>query len=333
MSGLYNPRTGGALGSGMSDSPFSEKTKLPQGMDLDGVANFTGMDFTIAESPDLMIDPNGLLRAVPGRKILYRTDTMVPLANVGKDYKLLQPLDLLGFYKDLIDAAGYEMASAGVIHNGRRFWAMAKTGHEGGLKDDPLNGYLFLGTAVDGSLATTGFFTELAMRCWNQAPVIIKQAQQDKTFIKVPHSREFDVELVRSELGTAAESFSHFIVNAQQMSERKITQEEALRYFVRVFKPSEIMEADFTEIEDDKVIEVGDNKRIQTVMELFNGKGKAMDIPVRKGTAWGAYNAVTEYLDHHSGARNAENRFHSAVLGEGFRVKQRALEAGLILAA
>jgi uncharacterized protein DUF932 len=44
-----------------------------------------------------------------------------------------------------------------------------------------------------------------------------------------------------------------------------------------------------------------------------------------KGTLWGAYNAVTEYVDHYRGARVDETqRLKSMWFGAGERIKKHA---------
>ncbi len=49
---------------------------------------------------------------------------------------------------------------------------------------------------------------------------------------------------------------------------------------------------------------------------VLHETGKGSDMA--RGTLWGAYNAVTEYVDHHKEYRGeAEGRFASTMLGGG----------------
>jgi hypothetical protein len=52
-----------------------------------------------------------------------------------------------------------------------------------------------------------------------------------------------------------------------------------------------------------------------------------------RGTAWGAYNAVSEYADHQARYKTADSRLNSAWFGAGNDLKQEAYTAALALAA
>lgn len=56
-----------------------------------------------------------------------------PLSVVSNRYKVVQPKDVLHFYKDLVSAGGFELETAGVLKGGRKLWALAKTGQEGAV--------------------------------------------------------------------------------------------------------------------------------------------------------------------------------------------------------
>ncbi len=75
---------------------------------------------------------------------------------VSARYQVVQPKQVLEFYRDLTEVSGYELETAGVLKAGRKFWALARTGKSSALKgNDVVNGYLLLATSCDGTLATT----------------------------------------------------------------------------------------------------------------------------------------------------------------------------------
>ena len=128
-----------------------------------------GMDWKIESSEVRYITGNnnvGVINAFPEQKVLYRSDTKAPLAVVSKRFQVVQPGEILEFYRDLTACNGFELETAGVLRAGKKFWALARTGQSTTLKGrDKVDGYLLLATACDGSLATTAQFTSVRVVC------------------------------------------------------------------------------------------------------------------------------------------------------------------------
>jgi phage/plasmid-like protein (TIGR03299 family) len=106
----------------------------------------SGMDWQIKESPvRFMAESAGNLGAIhsfPEQKVLYRSDSKAALSVVSQRYKIVQPREILEFYRDLTQLSGYELETAGVLKGGRKFWALARTGQSTALKGrDVVNGY------------------------------------------------------------------------------------------------------------------------------------------------------------------------------------------------
>jgi phage/plasmid-like protein (TIGR03299 family) len=82
-----------------------------------------GMDWQIEQSDVRYITGNqnlGVIKTFPEQKVLYRSDTKAPLAVVSKRYQVVQPGEILEFYRDLTDMGGFELETAGVLKEGRR---------------------------------------------------------------------------------------------------------------------------------------------------------------------------------------------------------------------
>ena len=142
-----------------------------------------GMDFEIEETPvQYMSDRPGVLGTIqtfPEQKVLYRSDNNAPLSVVSQRYQVVQPREVLEFYRDLSEIAGYELETAGVLKGGRKFWALARTGQSVALKGkDVVNGYLLLATSCDGTLATTGTPTTVRVVCSNTLAIALNGAPQ-----------------------------------------------------------------------------------------------------------------------------------------------------------
>ncbi|WP_280571274.1 DUF932 domain-containing protein, partial [Chromohalobacter sp. 296-RDG] len=137
-----------------------------------------GMDWHIDESPVRFITDGashlGSIYSFPEQKVLYRSDTKTPLSVVSQRYKVVQPEEVLEFYRDLTEYAGYELETAGVLKGGRKFWALARSGLGGALKgQDQVNDYLLLATSCDGSLATVATPTSVRVVCNNTLTIAV----------------------------------------------------------------------------------------------------------------------------------------------------------------
>ncbi len=153
---------------------------LPEKQPIEVWAKAAGMDWRIQEStvrydveiPEL--DHQSLIMPFEDHKVLFRSDNKQPLSVVSKRYQVVQPQEVLEFYRDLTEQAGYELETAGVLKSGRKFWALARTGKEAVLKgNDVVKGYLLLATSCDGTLATTATPTTIRVVCANTLAVAL----------------------------------------------------------------------------------------------------------------------------------------------------------------
>src|SRR5262249_61373060 len=75
----------------------------------------------------------------------------------------------------------------------------------------------------------------------------------------------------------------------------------------------------------------GQQRRIlESCFRLFE-EGRGADLPGVRGTLWGAYNAVTEYLAYERG-KGQDTRLASPWVGDSARTNHRALETPLATA-
>lgn len=143
---------------------------LPHNQSIEVWQRSAGMDWEVRETEVLYsVATEGLhLKPYKDGKVLYRSDTLAPLSVVGNRYQVVQPREVLEFYRDLVSAGGFELETAGVLKEGRKLWALAKTGQETILKGgDRVKAYLLLATSCDGTLATTAQFTSVRVVCNN----------------------------------------------------------------------------------------------------------------------------------------------------------------------
>jgi len=219
--------------------------RLPAKQPIDVWAREAGMDWTIRETPvrymateaagdsaSSVSDLYGEPMEFADHKVLYRSDTKAPLSVVGSRYQVVQPRQVLEFYRDLTEVSGYALETAGVLKAGRKFWALARTGKSAALKsNDLVNGYLLLATSCDGTLATTATPTTVRVVCNNTLSIALSGTS---SAIKVPHSTSFDAQAVKRQLGIAVSQWDGFMYRMKTLSERKVKSHESMNYFLRV---------------------------------------------------------------------------------------------------
>ncbi|EPF1479394.1 DUF932 domain-containing protein [Pseudomonas aeruginosa] len=302
-------------------------SRLSQRQSLEIWQREAGMDWQIQESPvHFKSDAAGHLGSIhsfPEQKVLYRSDTKTPLSVVSQRYQVVQPREVLEFYRDLTQVSGYELETAGVLKGGRKFWALARTGQNTSLKgNDLVNGYLLLATSCDGTLATTATPTTIRVVCNNTLTIAVNGATRA---IKVPHSTRFDAQAVKKQLGIAVSQWDEFMYRMHVLADRKVHPREATSFFMNVM----------CDVRADQEIpkKLVNERALRKVHELYEGAGRGSHLEAVKGTAWGLLCSVTEYVDHERRARSNEYRLDSAWFGQGAVLKQKALDAALELAA
>ncbi len=294
-------------------------------MSVEAWTKSSGMDWEIKEAPVQYARGEGAARVLgtfEDQRVLYRSDTGAPLSVVGGKYKVVQPRAVMEFFRDLTEVAGYELEAAGAFRGGRRFWAMARMGKEVRLGgSDLVCGYLLLASSCDGSLATVATPTTFRVVCSNTLAVALHGAPDA---IRVPHSTDFDGQLVKAQLGIAVSQWDAFLYRMKELASRKVKSPEALTYFLKVMGPGSGHELEPG---------VPNERAIRRAQALYEADGKGAHLATAKGTAWGLLNAVTQYVDHERRARTADSRMDSAWFGSGAALKQRALDEAVALIA
>ena len=325
-------------------------------------AQQAGMDWRIESSDVSYMAKNqrgqNIILPFEEQRVLYRSDTHAPLSVVSQRFQEVQPKDILEFYRDLTEQSGFELETAGVLKGGKKFWALAKTGQTSALKGkDVSNGYILLATACDGTLATTAQFTSIRVVCNNTLAIALKahnSTSNNTGVVKVPHSTRFDAEKVKQQLGISVRAWDEHMYEMKQLSQRKVTQQEAAAYFDAVFNNSNLSVAD----QEDSIIQYyrnaalpkatipvtssiskSDNKTepngraMSKVMTMFNGHGRGAELSSAKDTAYGLLCSITEFVDHERRAMSTDHRLDSAWFGAGAAIKQRGLEQALRMVA
>jgi phage/plasmid-like protein (TIGR03299 family) len=274
-----------------------------------------------------------------GNKVLYRSDDGQPLSVVTDSYRVVQPAQVLEFFRTLTEIHGFKIVTAGSLRGGNRVWALASVNLEAqigrGGSGDLVKPYVMLVTSYDRSLATTAQFTSIEVVCDNTLGFAYREGEETekadrkapsrfRNVVRIPHvcdMTDAKVAEVQEKLGLARQAFYEFADFIDSLSERKVTEEDAKQFFLDVLHDPRLGD-DYSDV----------SPRIAKRLAQTYVDGQGQDLETRQGTAWGLVGAVSRYVDHGRRYRSPDTRLDSALFNDGAVMKQKALDlAGSLL--
>jgi phage/plasmid-like protein (TIGR03299 family) len=268
----------------------------------------------------------GKYREMERRYVLARSDTGDALSVVSGDYLVVQPREVLGFYKDLVKTRSYTLETAGSLDGGRKVWALARTGlvaGVGGNDTDKIGAYLLLATSCDKTLATTVSFTSVRVVCQNTLHFAVSGIKKEaRRHIKVNHDKAFNPDEIKAELGLIDSAWETFRERLNQFALRKVNDDkEANNFFAALL---------LTEKErDTDVIPIAKSRELQKLMSSYRHSSPGSQLVTAKNTVWGLLNAVTHYVDHTKVVKG--DRMDSAWFGTGAALKEKAFDLAMAM--
>lgn len=294
--------------------------------DLDQWRIAAGLNWEVDERPvyfSRLEEGNRVPSKIDNRKALIRTDTQDCLSVVGAGYNVVQPKEVLEFYRELIADNGFVMDTAGALKGGNRVWALASIGESTRIMgQDKIDGYVLLATSYDGSMATTCKFVSTRVVCNNTLEWASKEKGMEA---KASHSSVFNPEALKGKLGLTKESWLKYEEQVNKLAHTSVDLETALAFFTTLLGPDSVK----MNIESGKMEYSNTFKKLYSAYETSPGS----DMRSAKHTAWGLVNAVTFYQDHCARGNSQGSRLDSTWFGAGAARKQKAWEQALELVA
>jgi phage/plasmid-like protein (TIGR03299 family) len=294
-----------------------------------GLGNALPADPTVAQmrkAAGLMWEPqvleqrftfDGKPRPSPDR-VLVRSDTGFVLDTVGPKYVPIQNEQVLEFFREYVEAGDLSLETAGVLDGGRYVWALAKMKAGFALdRTDKTEGYVWLANPHVYGCGAVAKFTAVRVVCWNTWQAALAGGRAGT---KIWHTSDFDADRrkeVQEEMGIARERLATYKVAAELLAGTPLTEPVAKKLAAKILK-KEAATAEAKKWDDAP-------KVVKRVVALYLGEAKGADLVTAKATAWGLFNAVTQYVDWEHG-KTADTRLRQAWLGSGATLKQRALD-------
>jgi phage/plasmid-like protein (TIGR03299 family) len=271
--------------------------KLEAGASIDEWLKASGLDYELKTT----IVQNGPIH-VPGKRIIYRDDTKDGLAIVSDRYKVVQPNQVLEFFRRYAGGMA-QIETAGVLFGGRRYWALAKLEGEINVAGDITRPYLMMASSCDGTLPTQARLTSVRVVCNNT----LEMSQRGAADISIRHTSHVDLDAMHSKLEGTRESLRLHAESLKKLAKTKMDSAKATEFLLKLTNSSEL------------------NRNSKRILELFEGAGIGADLESSKGTAYGLLQATTQFVDWEAG-RNQDGRLQNAWLGAMSQFKVKAHE-------
>jgi phage/plasmid-like protein (TIGR03299 family) len=300
-----------------------------------------GLDWNVAQWPVRAFGPDGNTAMTAGEDgaeastdirdfvANVRTDTRAVLGIVGRRYRVFQNHEAFDFMDALVGDKLAMYETAGSLHGGKRVWMMASIPNEYRAgPDDLIKPYVLLTNTHDGSQALRMIPTTVRVVCQNTLNLALREAGVDGLSISHHPRLESRIAEARQKLGIIAARFDKFDDELHAMLAKDVSVTEAGGYF------RGLSGMDLPGHTDRQ------KKSRETVygQMLSNFDNDRNTLPGVKHTAWGAYNAVSEWADHQKATRGSNpteklnRRLDSVWFGAGHQLKQAAYHGALELA-
>jgi phage/plasmid-like protein (TIGR03299 family) len=252
-----------------------------------------------------------VVRPIPHRRAIVRTDTGVCLGIMAKNYPPLQYREAF----DFMDQVNPKFVAAGALRSGRQGFMVVETD----LLDNVLGGedphklYAVLRTSHDGTRAVEVTAMSLRGKCMNQLTMqTFTRGARYRWSIK--HTSTMAAKLKEatqtlSRLGAYADAYR---VNVDRLVHTQLHEMDARHMLKKAFP---------------------DKPKTQDQIDMIINSWLTAPTVGYAGTGWGLVNAVSEYMDWQRTGGNAESRFIGALQGVTHNAINRVARQMLVTAS
>lgn len=247
---------------------------------------------------------------IDGLRVIQRDTDDAVLGNCGDRFRPFQNVNALAWFDPFLQAGEASLETGGVLRNGETVWVLAKLNRDpimvGGK--DQIEKYLLLSNSHSGKRAIKVGFSPTRVVCANTLRMAHSVADRANELLSVRHTgrTEATLSMVRETVDTLDQAFKASAEVYDRLMHSSVKRADLVKYVCRVFDKPE-----------------SDPPRCLAAIERNFAAGAGSDLA--GDTAWGAYNAVTDYLTHEQG-RDDATRLDVNAFGLGATVNAKALD-------
>jgi len=279
------------------------------------------LDYTVAKQQSGYLYQDSWRKAENDYSIV-RLDNGEKLGDCKGVYNIVQNTEAFSFFDNVVGEGQAIYHSAGALGKGERIWILAKLPNDIVINEnDKVEKYLCLTTSHDGRSSVKMFFTPVRVVCQNTLNMSMADS---KNGISLRHSGNIKskMEEARKILGISINYYDQFETIIKGFESFDMQKDSLNKYFDNVLN-----------INDEKETSTRKENQKHDLLCLFE-KGKGQKLGNRH-SLWKAYNAVTEYIDHHRTVKNIDkdntNKLQSIWFGSGAKLKEKAYNEAVAL--
>ncbi len=274
----------------------------------------------------------GLLWGVEKRQLYLGNGRRVPdafanirltdgniLGVVGRQYKIIQNREAF-VWTDSLMGEGVVYETAGSLREGRRIWLCAKLPQPIDLVGDRVDMYLLFTNSHDGSSAVKVAITPIRTVCQNTLTYALKGAQRTWSIRHTSGAKE-RLDQAATALKMSYRFGDAMRIDAEKLAAKRVTLEE---YLDKLIPLPKMGEKNITERM------VANTRFVRD--QIFEMAG-LWDLVPFKDNAWGALQAVTNFVSHGEPVRRTKefesNRFESLIDGHALLQKAHDLAVAI----
>jgi phage/plasmid-like protein (TIGR03299 family) len=331
-----------------------EEILLADAPTIDEAIRMIGADRKVHTRPIYDHDANELAHY----RAVWRDGCDEPYAVMSDGWTPVQDADAFRGFQPLLDA-GLKLETGATLANAARVFLLAKLGEASVGGDDSVKQYVLFANGHDGTLSVRLGLTNTRVVCQNTLAVAL--GADRGSIVRLAHTKNVMSRLADAQATITAivQSHAHTIEQYRYLASMGITDAQMREYVESVFKlerkaakltaPAKddftsLMSGGFApsatasysgpgvhEVAEPVLAEQG-SRVMREILERFE-TGAGADLPTARGTWWGAYNAVTDYMSHGGRNRSWDARANSNLFGTGADVNARALASAVRMAA
>jgi len=284
-----------------------------------------GLDFIVEKRPLFTYDSDNYRGnpdtdiiipeiTVPNYYATVRDDSDEVLGVVGKDYEVVQNRDAFSFFDAIVGGSeGILYETAGALGKGEQIFITAKLpGYIKVGREDLIEKYIFLTTSHDGSGSITAAFTPVRIVCNNTLNAALRNMTN---VVRIRHTANAKQRLEQAHkvmgLSNTLSAEMESIFN--RWTTVRISDREVKRLIQLAMAPNKEAIDNLIKGKEDELSTMYKNTCEAVFAYAMTSETQQMD--TTKGTAFGAFNAVTGYFQNVRSFKDNEAKLKSLLLG------------------